>query len=232
MSRVVAIVNPRAGGGRGARRWPAVEAAIKARLGAVETLWTERPDHATELARRAIDNGAELVIAVGGDGSVNEVVNGFFRDGKPIGEGVRLGYIPFGTGGDLQRCLKLPTEPEAAAAALASGASRSLDLARARLVGQQGEPVERYFINLLSFGWAAMAIKAKRCFLTRWHGKAAFLYATFAVFLGYRGKRVRLRLDGADEGREFFITNVAVGNGRYHGGGCSRARRGAGRRAA
>lgn len=220
MGKTVAIVNPRAGGGRGARRWPAFEAAIRARLGAVETLWTERPNHATELARQAVAGGAELVIAVGGDGSVNEVVNGLFQDGRPLREDVRLGYVPFGTGGDLQRSLRLPTEPGLVAEALAAGHVWRMDLAMARLTGHDGRPVERYFVNLLSFGMGGdVSIHAKQNFLTRWGGQAAFLYATFAVFLGYRGKRVRLRLDDEAQARECFITNIAVGNGRYHGGG-------------
>lgn len=219
MARTVAIVNPRAGGGRGAKRWPSYEAAIRARLGEFETLWTERPNHATELARQALQSGAELVIAVGGDGSVNEVVNGFFDNGRPLENPARLGYVPFGTGGDLQRSLQLPVEPEAVADALAGGRTFPMDLAQAKLVSHEGKPVERYFVNLLSFGMGGdVSIHAKNNFLTRWGGQAAFFYATFAVFLGYRGKTVRLRVD-EEPARELFITNIAVGNGRYHGGG-------------
>jgi diacylglycerol kinase (ATP) len=219
VSGAVAIVNPRAGGGRGAKRWPAYEAAIGSKLGAIETLWTERPNHATELARQALRGGADLVIAVGGDGSVNEVVNGFFEDGIRLAPRARLAYVPFGTGGDLQRSLHLPTEPGAVAEALAGGGGFALDLARAKLLSHEGEPVERYFLNLLSFGMGGdVSIKAKKCFLTNLHGKAAFLYATFVVFCRYQGKTVRIRLDDGPS-KEFFITNIAVGNGRYHGGG-------------
>lgn len=220
MARVVAIVNPKAGGGRGAKRWPAYEAAIVARLtDGVETLWTERPNHAAELARQALQNGADTIIAVGGDGSVNEVVNGFFVDGRPINPRARLAYVPFGTGGDLQRTLALPAEPAAVASSLAHGVVFPMDLAHARFVSHEGEPTERYFVNLLSFGMGGdVSILAKNCFLTRWGGQAAFLYATFVIFLRYRGKTVRLRLDD-EPAEEFFITNIAVGNGRYHGGG-------------
>ncbi len=219
MGRAFAIVNPKAGGGRGAKRWPAFEAAISARLGNLETLWTERPNHAAELARQALEQGADIVIAVGGDGSVNEVVNGFFQQGRPVNPSARLAYVPFGTGGDLQRTLALPTKPEAVAASLAEGAVFPMDLAYARLISHEGRPVERYFVNLLSFGMGGdVSILAKNCFLTRWGGQAAFLYATFMVFLRYRGKTVRLELDD-EPAREFFITNIAVGNGRYHGGG-------------
>ena len=183
------------------------------------TLWTQRPNHATELTREALRGGANLVIAVGGDGSVNEVVNGFFDKGVRVGAKARLAYVPFGTGGDLQRSLQLPTEPAAVADALAGGHVFPMDLAHAKLLSHEGGPIERYFVNLLSFGMGGdVSIHAKNNFLTNWGGQTAFFYATFAVFLGYRGKTVRIRLDD-DPAREFFITNIAVGNGRYHGGG-------------
>jgi diacylglycerol kinase family enzyme len=102
----------------------------------------------------------------------------------------------------------------------------TIDVGKARLVGHDGAPVERYFINLLSFGMGGdVSVRAKN-FLSPLGGKMAFLYATFAVFMTYRGKHVRLTLDGETLPEEFLITNIAVGNGCYHGGGmrpCPRA---------
>ncbi len=226
-STAVAILNPRAGGGRTARRWPAFARAIEARLGALRTLETERPGHATELARQALADGAALVVAVGGDGTVNEVVNGFFFDNLPVREDSRLGYVPMGTGGDFQRTVQLPAAPAAAADCLAGPHAWAIDVGKIRLVGHDGAPLERYFVNLASFGMGGdVSIRAKNCWATKVSGKLAFLWATFAVFFEYGGKTVRLRLDDSAEERTFTITNVAVGNGRYHGGGmhpCPRA---------
>ena len=84
MGRAVVILNPKAAGGRTIRAWPRFEAAVRQALGGLETLRTERPGHGIELARRALSGGAELVIAVGGDGTANEVVNGFFEGGAPV----------------------------------------------------------------------------------------------------------------------------------------------------
>ena len=223
----VAILNPRAAGGKTVRRWPRYAKEIEGRLGALETLETEHPGHATELVRQALARGAGLVIAVGGDGTVNEVVNGFFEDGKPVREGARLGYVPMGTGGDFQRTIQLPTEPGAVADCMATGRVWPIDVAKIRLVGHDGAPLERCFINLASFGMGGdVSIKAKNCWATKLDGKLAFLWATFAVFFQYGGKTVRLRLDDSPEWRTFTVTNVALGNGRYHGGGmhpCPRA---------
>lgn len=219
-SPLVAIVNPRAAGGKTVRRWPEYAEAIRARLGALETLETERPGHATALAREALEGGAETIIAVGGDGTVNEVVNGFFGGDRPAKEGARLAYVPMGTGGDFQRTVQLPVEPGAVAECLAQGRIWPIDVCKIRLTGHDGEPLERYFVNLASFGMGGdVSIKAKNCWLTRHDGKLAFLWATFAVFFQYGGKTVRLRFDDSPEEHTFTITNVALGNGRYHGGG-------------
>lgn len=222
----VAILNPRAAGGKTVRRWPEFARAIEARLGALETRETVRPGHAAELAREALRSGVETLIAVGGDGTVNEVVNGFFDDDKPVRQGARLGYVPMGTGGDFQRTLQLPTAPQAVAECLASGKVWPIDVGKIRLVGHDGAPVERYFVNLASFGMGGdVSIKAKNCWATELNGKLAFLWATFAVFFQYGGKAVSLRLDD-EPTRSFTITNIAIGNGCYHGGGmhpCPRA---------
>ncbi|MEZ5361652.1 MAG: hypothetical protein R2748_04725 [Bryobacterales bacterium] len=105
------------------------------------------------------------------------------------------------------------------AQALAGGKTWAIDVAKIRLVGHEGTPLERYFVNLASFGMGGdVSIRAKNCWLTRHDGKLAFPWATFAVF-AYAGKTVRLWLDDEMEERVFTVTNVALGNGRYHGGG-------------
>ena len=216
----VAILNPRAAGGKTARRWPEFAAAMEGRLGALRTLETERPGHATDLARQALQDGAEIVIAVGGDGTINEVVNGFFVEDMPVSEGARLGYVPMGTGGDFQRTVQLPTDPAAVADYLANGRIWPIDIGKIRLVAHDGTPVQRYFINLASFGMGGdVSIKAKNSWAASAGGRAAFLWATFAVFFQYGGKNVRLRFDDSPETHTFRVTNVAVGNGRHHGGG-------------
>jgi len=226
-SQAVAILNPRAGGGTAARRWPRIAEALKQRIGPVEARFTERPDHASELTRQALEQGADLIIAVGGDGTVNEVVNGFFVDDRAIRPQAKLGLIPFGTGGDLQRTLGIPSDIEKAADTLAAGMTQRVDVGKLRLTGHDGQPIDRLFLNLTSFGMGGdVSVRAKNI-LSPLSGKAAFLWATLIVFLRYGGKTVDLRLDGSAEAKQFDITNVALGNGRYHGGGmqpCPKAR--------
>lgn len=215
----VAVLNPQAGGGRARRKRAELERLLREKLEQPEMLLTERPNHATELTRQALAAGADLVIAVGGDGTINEVVNGFFDGGQAVNPAAALAVAPIGTGGDFQRTARLPTDLGEAAARIAGGKRRPIDAARLRLTGHDGQPVERWFVNLASFGMGGeVSTRAKRNFLTPISGRAAFLWATFAVFLRYAGKTVRLTLDDRPP-EEFAVTNVAVGNGEYHGGG-------------
>jgi len=224
----VAILNPSAAGGRAKKKWAALTPLLAESLGDVEALFTERPSHATELTTNALRSGADLVIAIGGDGTINEVVNGFFEAGNSINPNAALAVIPIGTGSDFQRTARLPTDLHEAVSLIASGSRKPIDVARLRLAGHDGRPIERYFANLTSFGMGGdVSIKAKNNWLTNVSGKAAFLWATFSVFLKYSGKTVRLTLDGKRLDDDFVITNVAIGNGEYHGGGmhpCPRAR--------
>lgn len=218
--KAVAILNPRAAGGKTAKRWPGIAALLQQRLGAVEERRTERPGHATEIASQALNDGCDLIISIGGDGTLNEVVNGFLdSEDRAINPDARLGLIPIGTGGDFQRTAGIPSDAASAVDILAAGKPFPVDLGKARFSGHDGAPVRRYFINLLSFGMGGdVSVRAKN-FLSPISGRLAFFYATFVVFFSYRGKTVRLRLDGAEQPEAFTITNIAIGNGRYHGGG-------------
>ena len=225
--KAAAILNPRAADGRAAKLWPKISKALEQRLGTVQPLFTERPDQATELTRQALAQGYDLIIAVGGDGTANEVANGFLNDDEPINPNAKLGFIPVGTGSDLQRTLGISSDVDEAAETIARGAPWLIDVGKATLVSHEGKPLSRYFVNLLSFGMGGdVSVRAKKNVFSGLSGKLAFLYATVAVFLVYRGKTVRVVLDGTPLPSELLIANIAVGNGRYHGGGmqpCPRA---------
>lgn len=217
--KIAAVVNPRSAGGQTARRWPAIREALKKRLGPVTERFTESSGAAIGMARQLLEENFDLIIAVGGDGTVNEVANGFLRDDQAIRPEACLGLLPLGTGGDFQRTLGIGARPEDALEALATGRPFRIDVGKATLRGPDGAPFSRYFVNLTSFGMggevAARAHSAPRLL----GGKFAFLWATFRAFLGYRGRRVRIQLDGQADSLSALVTNVAIGNGRYHGGG-------------
>ena len=222
---IAAIVNPRAADGRAERRWPELRPQMEAVLGALEVYQTTAPGHAIELTRKALGQGARTVIAVGGDGTVSEVVNGFFDGTQPVAAGVVLGIIPLGTGSDLCRTLGLPLEERAALEVIRRGATRRIDLESARFETLEGRPGQRLGVNITSFGMGGLvAARANRA--SKWlGGKALFQWTTLRTALTFRGNTVRLRLDGR-ELPPVKITNVAVGNAQFHGAGmwaCPRA---------
>lgn len=174
---------------------------------------TERAGHARELARAAAAEGFDMVVAAGGDGTVNEVVNGLAEaaaegEGRPC-----LGVLPLGTGNDLVRLLGLPSDPEEAVTALRRGACRRLDLAEMRAGGEG-----RFFLNVAAGGFSGEVDKALTPEIKRSWGPLAYLRAATEALSELDAYRVRIRFDG-EEPVELAALNVVVANGRFAGGG-------------
>jgi YegS/Rv2252/BmrU family lipid kinase len=219
----VAILNPRSGRGRASHAWDAVRAHVP---GSVAVLETEAPGHASTLTRRALQRGATTVIAVGGDGTISEVVNGFFDGERSVAPFARLAIVPHGTGSDFCRSVNLPASAPSLAAVIASGSAVPIDVMRVRYTGPDGSIHARHAINVVSFGLGgAVAARANRS-SKRLGGTATFLAATLQTVLRFSPLAVRLALDHAPVVTA-TIMQVAVGNGQFQGGGmraCPEAR--------
>ena len=217
--KTAVIVNPDSRAGRTGSEWPRIAALLARRLGTVETRFTERRGHGIEIARELLEQGFDRIIAAGGDGTLNEVANGFLRDDQPVNPAAILGVLPLGTGGDFRRSLELPHKLEDTIEVLASGVPLEIDAGRASFIDREKRPVQRYFVNLLSFGMGGEVAVRSCNILSPLGGTIAFLYATAVAFFVYERKQVRLLLDDSPVPHNFEIYNVAVGNGRFHGGG-------------
>ena len=220
--RTVAIVNPKSANGKSAEVWARVRAHLP---GPVETFETKAPGHGIQLTAEAIKGGAQIVVAVGGDGTINEVVNGFFEAEQLISTDAALAIIPHGTGSDFRRVLNLPLEYKKAATVIHRGTPRMVDLMKVRYTAQNGTGALRYSINITSFGMGgAVAARANRSSKAL-GGRISFLIATLQTALAFAGNSITLTLDGSKT-INAKVTNVVVGNGQYHGGGmwvCPRA---------
>jgi diacylglycerol kinase (ATP) len=206
----VAILNPKSGSGKSAARTHLPQN--------VEVLETKHAGHAIELTRGALRKGARTIVAIGGDGTINEVINGFFDGTELVADDAVLAIIPHGTGSDLRRTIKLPADEKDAADLIGHGTPRPVDVARVQYTTMDGKVATRYSINLTSFGMGgAVAARASRSFKGL-GGQVSFLLATLTTALQYRGKEVRLQLDDRDT-IDAVVLNVAVGNGQFHGGG-------------
>ncbi len=207
----VFLVNPASDGGATGKRWPEL-AHRAARLGlAGETLFSERPGHLIELAATAADGGAKLVVAVGGDGTLNEVVNGI------AGRDVELATIPIGTGMDFVRTYRIPTGFDDAVRVARDGTARTIDAGRVRFRTWAGEEAERWFANVGSVGMSGAVAQRVNGMSKALGGKATFFYALTRVFLEWENTEVTVRI--GDTERRGRMHDVIVANGIWHGGG-------------
>ena len=177
-----------------------------------DALLSERAGQLSELARQAADGGASLLVVVGGDGTVNEVVNGIAER-----DDVELAVIPRGTGWDFVRTYGIPRRLENAVEVALHGQTRVIDLGRARYRGWDGSEGESLFANIASAGMSGAIAKRANESSKALGGKAAYLWSTMAVFSRWRSDEVRVRVDG--EERRGRMHDVIVANGRFFGGG-------------
>ncbi|HET6659657.1 MAG TPA: diacylglycerol kinase family protein [Rubrobacter sp.] len=203
-SRARVICNPTSGGGA----YDPHE--IRHELDGMELDWieTKGPKDAVDAAQHWEEG---LLIVAGGDGTVNDVVNGLGRAGFP--EGVTLGILPAGTGNDLAATLCIPEEPELAEDVIRQNRERRLDVGRVRSEGIG----ERFFINVATGGLGAEISDANDEELKKRWGKLSYLRASLEVAKDFDVRDLTLYLDG--EERQVKAVNIAVGNCRYTGGG-------------
>jgi YegS/Rv2252/BmrU family lipid kinase len=208
----VFLVNPASGNGGTGKRWP--ELAHRASQLGLEgtTLYSERPGHLIELAEQAVRAGAELVVSVGGDGTLNEVVNGIVRAGAPT----ELATIPLGTGMDFVRTYGIPTRFDDAVRCALAGTTRQIDAGRVTYRAWDGAESERYVVNVGSVGMSAAVAQRANGMSKALGGKATFFYALARVFFEWDNTLVSVQLD--DERREARMHDVIVANGQWHGG--------------
>jgi diacylglycerol kinase (ATP) len=211
----VFLVNPASGNGATGKRWPELQrqAADFGLAGHVEL--SARPGGLAELARSAADEGAELVVAVGGDGTVHEVANGLMRaQRRPLPE---LGILARGTGDDFVRALGIPTADIDALTVLRDGRARDLDVGRVTYRTAAGAEAQSYFVSMAGVGMSGAVARRLNTTSKRLGGKVAGLVATFAVFSRWRNVDLRVTVGG--EQRDGRMEDVLVGNTEFHNGG-------------
>lgn len=214
------VVNPRSGGGRTAGEWPAIEAALRKTYPHMSVGITKARGDATKLVRMALNEGHLEIIAVGGDGTINEAMNGFFGPEGALSPDAVFGFVTSGTGGDFRKTFDIAPGYEAAIARLKDAHPRAVDVGRVSCVSQNGEPVVRYFINIGSFGLSGVIVDSvNRARIAKWFGGTfAFGFHSLVAMFRYRDHKVRIRVDGRYDEID-SISTVAVANGKYFGGG-------------
>ena len=220
MERVHVIVNPISARGQTEKRWQLIKEAIKSHFREFKYIFTEKPKQATEIVRRLLSDGFDLIIGVGGDGTLNEIANGFFKSHAPevINQDAALSIIPSGTGSDFVRAMKIPRDFRESVAQINRAKKRRIDIGRIMFGAGAGPRRCHYFINVADFGLGAEVIKrlADRNPLKR--GPLTYYKGLLSSLLHFRSKKVSLEVDGQRYADGRYVIG-AVANGPIFGGG-------------
>lgn len=209
------IVDPRAGRGRVGRALPAIEEAL-ARMGLAHSVATAGgPGEAEHLASAALERGERFLVAVGGDGTANEVANAMLRDDRPVDPDAVLAVLAANSGSDIVRTFGLPQDPLEAVPRFVTGRVFEIDVGKATVSTPEG-PRIRYFVNMAQAGlFGTAAARAAR--LPRFLGRGRYLLGFWLAMAGYRRPRVRLQGDRRE--LEETVTNVLIANLQFFGDG-------------
>jgi YegS/Rv2252/BmrU family lipid kinase len=212
------IANPASANGATGLRWSGIEAHLRAEGLKFDVSLTDAPGHATDLVKKAVESGANTVVCAGGDGTLNEVVNGLMA----IDESRRpaLAIIPCGTGTDFARGLNLPRDLDRIAGTLKTRHTKGIDVGVVSFV-RAGQALSRHFINIAGLGFDGEVSDVVNQQGKR-GGSAAYFLTVFKVLAGYVNKRARVTLVAPDDTERVIddaFNLIAVSNGRYFGGG-------------
>ncbi len=212
------IVNPAAGAGRSGDRWPELHAKVRAAFSDVEVLRTGAPGHAVELTREALMNDFERLIAVGGDGTWHEVVEGYLGIDEAIRGRAVLGCYPAGSGCDFARHMRFPEEVDARLAILAGDKISRIDVVRATVTLENGGRSTTHLTNMAAFGLGGDVAWVIERTGKGFGGTASYLLVTAGLLLRSHAREYEILLDGKpiDE-RRFHAAILA--NTSYTGGG-------------
>ena len=213
------IINPVSAGGKTGARQAEILNALERRLGKGYSLCvTSEPLEASFSARKAIIDGSELIITIGGDGTIQETVNGFFSNGNLINPSCQLGIIDSGTGHGFAQSLGLPTELEEQLEVIHSGQTQFIDLGKVIFSEKNGRSKEHFFINECQAGIGGEVVKIVQSKHKKLGGFVAFGAITLLMALRYPNRSMSVVIDETTKITEHFI-GVVIGNGNYMAGG-------------
>lgn len=214
-TKTIVIANPMARHGFVGENWPELSALIRGALGPVDLQLTESRGDGLKKGRAAVEQGARTVISFGGDGTHSEVVDGIMQ--SELNKEVSLGILHAGTGGDFRRMIPGAEELESACAVIREKPAVPIDVGWVQYTDDDGQPTGRFFLNITSMGMGGLVDRHVAASKSKSSGKAKYFKAVLRANMQYEPARIRLLIDGKDEG-EHEISNVCICNGRWAGG--------------
>jgi YegS/Rv2252/BmrU family lipid kinase len=211
------IVNPNAGNGKGQKDWSKISEFLKKEDVLFKVKFTERKGHAIDLAVNAISEGFRNIITVGGDGTLNEVLNGVFTNGSCLTTDITLAMIPVGTGNDWSKMFGISLDYEKAVKIISDNKRLLHDVGLVSF-NNGGVKTNRYFINIAGLGFESVVVRKTNIQKDNGSGgKLIYFYNLLTSLLSYKNTRAEIDIDGEIIHADVFSLNV--GNGRYCGGG-------------
>jgi len=213
------IVNPKSGNGRGKKVGELLALKLKndSAVG-IKLVVTNHANEATMLTRKAISDGAGLIIAVGGDGTIHEVINGFFNNGKVLNEDCHLGIINCGSGAGLARTMKLPESIEDQLFIALGNKTKWIDVGIIQYMDEQRKSSKRYFISECQTGIGGKVASSVGPFLKQFGGTIGFGVSTLYQAVTMKAREVEVKVDEKMEYSGKLI-GLVVGNGSECAGG-------------
>lgn len=216
--KMMVIVNPVSANNRTGKLWPGYQERLKQAGIEFETVYTEYPRHAMSLAAEGLAKGFKRVMAVGGDGTANEVINGLLKREDLMTPQFGLIIFSQGTGCDYIKSLGISNQLEDIIKIIKEGTTRLVDLGLVTYVTQESKAESRYFINLANLGIGAETVYLVNKSTKFLGGFWTYLFGVLRAVFTYHNKQVRLVIDDHQILNE-KINSVMVAKGEYVGGG-------------
>lgn len=221
MEKVHVIVNPFSARGKTEQRWENIRTVIKYYFKEFKYIFTEKPCQATEIARELLHDGFNLIIGIGGDGTLNEITNGFFSEKSKsvINEDASLGIIPSGTGSDFIRFLKIPRDFRKSVELIKNSNRKKIDVGKITYLNTDDSiKNHKYFINIADFGLGADVVKNLEEIPSSKRGPLSYYSGLLTTIKRYKSKNIRILIDGKRELTGNYLIG-AIANGGIFGGG-------------
>jgi len=212
------IINPESNKGQTGKKWIRIKEALSNFFKEFKYEFTKEPTHATELSRSAIKEGTELIVGIGGDGTINEIANGFFENHEIINPETSLGIVPSGTGSDFSRSLNIPQNLKGSMEVITqSQKPDTIDIGKIKYDSLDGNKEERFFLNVADFGFGGEVVK--RVEEKRLKRKASsYLRTLIFTFASYQSKKLSIKIDGKEYPTDKYLIG-AISNGSIFGKG-------------
>lgn len=213
------IINPASGFGKTRKKIKALIKEIRAQKSDAVIWQTHHALHAISLAKLALSNGAKRLVVIGGDGTLNEVINGYFdQDGKPLNKDASLAIVPSGTGSDFMRTIGQKQDFAEAIDKAINGQAQLTDIGLVEARDANGQKIKRYFINVSSIGLSGLVAGFMKNMTRKLGPTSAYFFSTLQAIRSFNPSAITIQANG----RKTTVDNcslVSVANGRYFGSG-------------